>query len=66
MIKVKIIDILDERNQSIYWLAKKSDLSYPTVFNLCKNDTKSIQFETLEKIMLALEINDFNKILEFK
>jgi len=66
VIKVKIIDILDERNQSIYWLAKKSDLSYPTVFNLCKNDTKSIQFETLEKIMLALEINDFNKILEFK
>lgn len=66
MIKVKIIDILDERNQSIYWLAKKSDLSYPTVFNLCKNDTKSIQFETLEKIMLALEIDDFNKILKIE
>jgi putative transcriptional regulator len=64
MIKVKIIEILEERNQSIYWLAKESDLSYPTVFNLCKNDTKSIQFETLEKIMTALEISDFNKILE--
>jgi len=66
VIKVKIIDILEKRGQSIYWLAKKSDLSYPTVFNLCKNDTRSVQFETLEKIMLALEIDDFNKILKIE
>jgi len=64
MINIKIEDILHNKEKSIYWLANKSGLSYPTVFNLIKNKTASIHFATLEKIMSALNITDFNKILE--
>ena len=66
MIKINIENILEGRNISIYWLAEETGLSYPTVYNLVKNRTKSIHFDTLEKIMCALDINDFNQILEIQ
>lgn len=65
MIEVKIEEILEERDLSIYWLAEESGLSYPTVYNLVKNKTKSIQFKTIAAIMHALNIYDFNKIFVF-
>ncbi len=48
----------------MYWLADQAGLSYTTVYNLVNNKTLSIHFNTLEEIMKALEINDFNKILK--
>lgn len=66
MIKIKIDKILENRNKSIYWLAENTELSYTTVYNLVNNKTLSVHFNTLEKVMIALEISDFNKILEIK
>ncbi len=64
MINIKIDKVLNEKDKSIYWLADKTGLSYTTVYNLVNNKTLSIHFETLEKVMKALEITDFNLILE--
>lgn len=66
MIKINIDNLLAEKNKSIYWLAENTDLSYTTVYNLVNNKTLSVHFKTLEKIMTALEIDDFNKILEIE
>lgn len=64
MIKPKIKRILDEKDKSIYWLADKANLSYPTVYNLVENKTSSAHFKTLEQIMTALNIESFDEILE--
>jgi len=64
MINIKIENILHKQDKSIYWLAEKTGLSYTTVYNLVNNKTASIHFNTLEEIMKALEITDFNKVLE--
>lgn len=66
VIKINIDNLLAEKNKSIYWLAENTDLSYTTVYNLVNNKTLSVHFKTLEKIMLALEIDDFNKILKIE
>lgn len=66
MINVRINEVLSQKDKSIYWLAEQSGLAYPTVFNLVKNKTASISFDTLDKIMKALEIKDINKIIEYK
>ena len=66
MIKFKIKSILKERELSIYWVAKHTNVSYPTVYNLVNNKTESIAFYTLEEIMNALDIKDFNKIMTIK
>jgi len=64
MINIKIENILNQKDKSIYWLAEETKLSYTTVYNLVKNKTASVHFETIAKIMIALDIDDFNKILK--
>lgn len=66
MIKINIDNILKQQDKSIYWLAKETDISYNNLLNLIKGKNKSISFEVLEKICLALECNisDILKIIE--
>lgn len=64
MINLKIKEFLEEKDQSIYWLSKETGLTYPGLLRIVKNETGSIHFETLEKIMQAFNVSDFNKILE--
>ena len=66
MIKINVKEILEEKNKSIYWLSEKTNLTYPTLYRIAKNQTEGIQFHTLEEIMKALDITDFNDILELK
>ncbi len=63
MIKINIDNLLQEKNKSMYWLAKETDISYNNLLNLIKGKNKSISFEVLEKICLALEC-DISDILE--
>ena len=64
MIKVKIEEVLEDRDLSIYWLANESGLSYSATYRLVKDRTTKINFNTLAKVMIALDIEDFNEILE--
>ena len=64
MIKVKIEEVLEDRDLSIYWLANESGLSYSATYRLVKDRTTKINFHTLAKVMIALDIEDFNEILE--
>ena len=64
MIKVKIEEVLEDRDLSIYWLANESGLSYSAAYRLVKDRTTKINFNTLAKVMIALDIEDFNEILE--
>lgn len=64
MIKVNIDRILEEQGKTMYWLAQVTNLTYPTIYKLVANDTKSISFDTLYKICIALncKIEDILKI----
>ncbi len=63
MIKVKIDEILEQQGKSLYWLAQATELTYPTIHKLVGGNTKSISFDTLERICKALEV-DISDILE--
>lgn len=47
--------LLEEKNKSCYWLAKQCDMSQNNMAKICNGETKSIRFDTLEKICIALE-----------
>ena len=64
MINIKIENILHNKDKSIYWLANKTSLTYPTLYKIANSKNNNVQINTLEKIMSALNITDFNKILE--
>lgn len=64
MIRIKLEDILKTKDKSMYWLAKKTDLTYTAIYKIVNQQTEGIQFHTLEEIMKILNINSFDDILE--
>ena len=57
MIRLRILQILDEQNHTKYWLYKRMDmLSYRNFKNIVENETSSIRFETLDKLRRILNV----------
>ena len=54
MIRLQILDILEEQNHTKYWLFKQMDLSYQNFNRMITNQTSSIRFDNLEKLSLIL------------
>lgn len=65
MLRLRILEILEEQNHSKYWLYKQMDLSYQNFNRMVTNETSSIRFDNLEKLsqILNCSIDDlFEKI----
>lgn len=57
MVRLRILDILEEQEHTKYWLYKRMDmLSYRNFQNIIENKTSGIRFETLEKLSRILEV----------
>ena len=54
MLRLRVLEILEETGHTKYWLFKRMDMSYTNFDNLIKNRTRSIRFDTLEKLQQAL------------
>ncbi len=55
MIRLKVLELLKEKNHTKYWLFIRMGLSYRNFDRLIKNDTSAIRFENLEKLCRILE-----------
>ena len=58
--KIKLRDVLNQNNKSIYWLNKETGIASSTLSRICNNKTSSIEFSVLDKICDALncEVSD--------
>ena len=65
MVRLRILEILDEQNHTKYWLYKQMDLSYQNFNRIVNNETSSIRFDNLEKISSILQcpIGDLFEII---
>ncbi|HEY6120132.1 MAG TPA: helix-turn-helix transcriptional regulator [Pyrinomonadaceae bacterium] len=55
MIAIHIDQLLKQRGRTFYWLAKDTGISHTTLWRLKKDKALGINFETLEKLCLALK-----------
>ncbi len=55
MIKLKVLDLLEQKGHTKYWLYKQLGMSYQNFNNMVNNKTKSIRYENIETICLLLE-----------
>lgn len=55
MIDIRIDEQLAGHGRTFYWLAKQTGISHTTLWRLKKGKALGINFDTLEKICLALE-----------
>ena len=57
MLRLRILDILEEQHHTKYWLYKQMDLSYQNFNRIVNNETSSIKFENLEKISDLFDVS---------
>ncbi len=55
MVKLRILEILEEQGHTKYWLFKQMDLSYQNFNRMVSDETKSIRFENLDALCRILE-----------
>lgn len=65
MIRLRILEILEEQNHTKYWLYKQMDLSYQNFNRIVNNETSSIRFDNLEKLsnILQCPIGDLFEVI---
>ena len=55
LMKLRILEILEEKQKTKYWLYIQMGLSYQNFNNLVTNKTKAIKFENLKTLCDILE-----------
>lgn len=63
MLKLNVIELLEKKGKTKYWLFNQLDMSYTNFNNIISNKTKSIKYSNIEKFceILDCEPNDLFK-----
>lgn len=54
MVRLRVLEILQEQNHTKYWLFKQMDLSYQNFNRMVTNQTSSIRYENLDTLSTIL------------
>lgn len=52
--KLKLKELLEQENKSVYWLKHETNISHATIYKIVNNETTMISFDNIEKICMAL------------
>ena len=55
MIKLNVLELLEKKGKTKYWLYKQMGMSYLNFTRMIRNETKSIRYENIETLCLLLE-----------
>lgn len=66
MVRLRVLDILEERGLTKYWLFKRMNTTYTGFNKMLLNETESIHYKTLDKLAKILEcpVGDLFEIVE--
>ncbi len=55
MIKLKALELLEQKGHTKYWLYKQLGMSYQNFSKMINNQTKSIRYENIETLCILLD-----------
>lgn len=66
MIRLRVLELLQENGKTKYWLYKQLGMSYQNFNKMVNNQTKSIRYDNIETICLLLNCtpNDLFEITD--
>ena len=56
MVRLRILEILEEQGKTKYWLCKRLEMTYTNFNAIVNNTTSSIHFDTLDRISTLLDV----------
>ena len=67
MIKLDVLNLLEEKGRTKYWLYKQLGMSYQNFSRMIHNQTKSIRYDNIEAMCQLLECtpNELFRITEY-
>ena len=54
LIRLRVIDLLEQQGKTKYWLYKQLGMSYQNFSKMIHNETKSIRYENIEALCQIL------------
>ena len=60
MVRLRILEILEQQNHTKYWLYKQMGMSYQNFNKIVNNETSGIRFDNLDKMsqLLGVPVGD--------
>ena len=55
MIRLNVLELLEKKGKTKYWLYKQLGMSYQNFSRMVNNETKSIRYENIETLCLLLD-----------
>ena len=55
MVRLRVAELLKERNLTKYWLWKRLGMSYDNYNKMIKNETYSIRYDVIDSLMKILD-----------
>lgn len=65
MIRLKVLEILEQKGHTKYWLYKQMGMSYQNFNKMVNNETKSIKYSNLEALCEIFECSP-SDLFEYK
>ena len=65
MIRLRIDDLLKKHNKTVYWLSKKTGMSYANAKRIVNGETNTIRMENIEKFCILFNVSP-NELFEIK
>ncbi len=56
MLRLRILEILEEQGKTKYWLCKRLEMHYVSFNKMVNNQTNSIRFDTLDRVSKILDV----------
>ena len=64
MLKLRVLELLEKKGKTKYWLYKQLGMSYQNFNKMVNNQTQSIRYENIETLCLLLDCTP-NELFEF-
>ena len=64
MIKLRVMDLLEQAGKTKYWLYKQLGMSYQNYSRMINNQTASIRYENIEALCVIFSITP-NELFDF-
>ena len=64
MVRLRVIELLEQHGKTKYWLYKQLGMSYQNFSKMINNETKSIRYENIETLCLLFDCQP-NDLFEF-